>query len=262
VQRRTLVAFEDTYAPYGLRPSALNPVYGMAEATLIVSGPDTTARWRSVSVDRDHLGDGQAVRLVADDDPQARPVVSCGSASPGISLRVADSAGVARPAGAVGEVQLTGPAVTRGYLGVPAAEQPFTPDGWLRTGDLGFLLDGELHLVGRLKDIITVRGQNYYAEDIEEIVRGLPAAGRRRIVAIPWDEDGAERMVVLWETPLAPEEAAATAAGLREDVVRRLGLDAVEVLPVPPKTIPTTTSGKVQRHATVRLHREQRRGVR
>jgi acyl-CoA synthetase (AMP-forming)/AMP-acid ligase II len=258
VQRRTLEAFEKTFGRYGLRDETLDPVYGMAEATLMISGRGTRARWSSVLVDRDRLGVGQQVRLLSGDAPAAtgRAVVCCGSAVPGLGLRIAGPQTQVLPAGVVGEVQITGPAVTRGYLHPPAQGQPFTADGWLRTGDLGFLIDDELYLIGRLKDMIIVRGQNYYAEDVEEIVRAVPGAASRRSAAVPWAKNGTERMAVIVETSLDPDEAAAVAVAARERIRSHLGLDAVDVIPVPPATIPFTTSGKVKRGATLDLVRD------
>ncbi len=260
MQRRTLEAFEETFGRYGLREGTLDPVYGMAEATLMVSGPDTRARWSSVLVDRDRLGVGQRVRVLDGDAPAAagRAVVCCGSAVPGLGLRIAGVDAGVLPEGVVGEVQLTGPAVTHGYLHAPAQGQPFTADGWLRTGDLGFMLDAELYLVGRLKDMIIVRGQNYYAEDVEEIIRAVPGAGGRRSAAVAWIKDGTERMAVLVETALDPDEAGAVAVAARDRIRSHLGLDAVDVIPVPPATIPFTTSGKVKRGATLALVRDGR----
>ena len=259
VQRRTLVAFEEVFGPYGLRDTVLNPVYGMAEATLIVTGPDPASRWRSVYVDRDHLAPGERIAVVADDAPEARALVACGGPAPGIRLRIADEA-IPLDDGVVGEVQITGPSVTAGYLDLPAEAQPYTSDGWLRTGDLGFRHDGQLHIVGRRKDMVTVRGQNYYAEDVEEVVRSAAGADGRRVVAIPWtdsektgaDDLAGEWMVVLWETSAPQENAVATAEVLRQAVVRTLGLDAVRVVPVRPSTIPHTSSGKVRRSAARR----------
>lgn len=258
VQRRTLEAFEDMFGRYGLREGTLDPVYGMAEATLIVSGPDTRARWSSVLVDRDRLGVGQRVRVLDGDAPATagRAVVSCGAPVPGLGLRIADADARVLPEGVVGEVQLTGPAVTHGYLHPPAQGQPFTADGWLRTGDLAFLLDAEVYLVGRLKDMIIVRGQNYYAEDVEEIVRAVPGAGGRHNAAVPWAKNGTERMAVLVETALDPDEAAGVAAAARDRLRSHLGLDAVDVISVPAGTIPFTTSGKVKRGATMALVRD------
>jgi acyl-CoA synthetase (AMP-forming)/AMP-acid ligase II len=263
VQRRTLEAFQETFAPYGLRPSTMNAVYGMAEATLVVTASDTAGHWRSLSVDRDELRAGSAIRPLSEQDERSRAVVCCGPAAPGIRLRVAAGDNGAADEGVVGEVQITGPAVTAGYLGLPAAEQPFTADGWLRTGDLGFLRDEELYIVGRIKDMITVRGQNFYAEDVEEIVRATaelarPGAEKPRSAAIPWTEGETERMVVLWETALDPAEADRLARTACERVRQQLGLDEVDVVPVPPTTIPHTTSGKVQRRAALGLYRAKK----
>jgi fatty-acyl-CoA synthase len=164
-------------------------------------------------------------------------------------------------------VQLSGPAVTGGYLNLPADQQPFTADGWLRTGDLGFLHDDELYLVGRVKDMITVRGQNFYAEDVEEIVRTTlaaeqPGGGALRSAAIPWTaeavgDDGGdvEQMIVLWETALAPEESGRLARFAADQVRHQLGLQEVSVIPVPTAAIPHTTSGKVQRRGALGLYR-------
>ena len=276
VQRRTVEAFQEAFAPYGFRAATMEPVYGMAEATLIVSASDLSAPWRALSVDRDRLQIGDAVLMLPDDAAGARPVVSCGKAAPGLRLRIsaADGSvvdgsvvdGSARTVtDQVGEVQLSGPAVTGGYLNLPAEQQPFTADGWLRTGDLGFLHDGELYLVGRVKDMITVRGQNFYAEDVEEIVRTTlaaeqPGAGVLRSAAIPWTLDAAaggevERMVVLWETALAGPESERLARLAADQVRHQLGLDEVSVVPVPTAAIPHTTSGKVQRHGALGLYR-------
>ena len=268
VQRRTLEAFQETFGPYGLRASTMEPVYGMAEATLVVTASDPAGVWHSLTVDRDRLQAGDAVRPLGDEahtpgeaDEHSRAVVSCGRAAPGIRLRVAGCFGAgAAQEGVVGEVQITGPAVTSGYLGLPAAEQPFTADGWLRTGDLGFLRNEELYIVGRIKDMITVRGQNFYAEDVEEIVRGTaglerPGAEKPRSAAIPWTEGETERMVVLWETALDPAEARDLARTAGDRVRQQLGLDEVDVIPVAPATIPHTTSGKVQRRAALGLYR-------
>lgn len=272
VQRRTVEAFQEAFAPYGFRATTMEPVYGMAEATLIVSASDLSKPWRSLSVHRDRLQTGDEVRPLPDGADNARPVVSCGKPAPGLSLRIstADGDGTApgsghASAGRVGEVQLSGPAVTGGYLNLPADQQPFTADGWLRTGDLGFVHDGELYLVGRVKDMITVRGQNFYAEDVEEIVRTVlaaeqPGSGAPRSAAIPWTAEGTdggevERMVVLWETALDRQEAARLARVAGDQVKHQLGLDEVSVVPVPTAAIPHTTSGKVQRHGALGLYR-------
>ncbi len=258
VQRRSLEAFGEVFGRYGLAGTTLAPVYGMAEATLVVTAPAPGSAWRSMAVGRDSLHLGDRIEPGEDDAPGTRSVVSCGRPAPAMDLRVARPDGANCPDGVVGEVQITGPAVMSGYLGVPDDEQPFTPDGWLRTGDLAFLRDGELHIAGLLKDMITVRGQNYYAEDVEEIVRTAPGVDRSRNAAITWSDGTQERMVVLLETAREGAAAAEVAAAARDRVRKLLGLDAIDVIPVPPATIPHTSSGKVRRQAARQLAIDQR----
>lgn len=262
VQLRTVRAFNRTFSPYGLRPNLIQPAYGLAEATLMVTLPELSRPVRHVLVERGRLGAGDQVRIIENpgqhraDGPSVRTVVSCGSAVPGIGLRVADSSGAACPDGTVGEIQISGPSVTRGYLNVPASAQPVTPDRFLRTGDLAFMLGGEVYVVGRLKDVIIIRGQNYYPEDVEEIVRTTPGIDRRTCVAFAWQDDDMERVVVLWETRLDPESAAALTAQMHRRIRDQLGIGAVDIVPVAPSIIPHTTSGKVRRTAAARLCRE------
>jgi fatty-acyl-CoA synthase len=255
VQGRTLAEFAATFAPYGFRARALTPLYGMAEATLIVTGSaEETRRARLLYADRDQLSAGQAVRQAVAGDAGAREVVSCGPPVANLELRIADEWGTPYPDRVVGEIQLRGPAVTRGYLGVAEPDQPFTADGWLRTGDLAFLDEGEVFVVGRSKDVIIVRGTNFYAEDVEEIVRTTPGLDRRNCAAFSWaTEAGEERIAVLWETGHEAHTAHELALTIRARAIEHLGLDLVEVVPVAPSAIPFTTSGKVKRHEARKL---------
>ncbi|MFE4974519.1 AMP-binding protein [Kitasatospora sp. NPDC056651] len=255
VQLRSLLAFQRTFAGTGLPERTVQPQYGLAEATLMVTGGRPGAPYRSVEVDRLRLGPGEAVVPLPAGVPRAKTVIGCGAPVAGVAVRICS---VERPAealaaGTVGEVQISGAPVTRGYLGLAPERQPFGPDGWLRTGDLGFLLDGDLYLVGRIKAMAVVHGQNYYAEDVEDIVRTTPGVDRRHCAAFVRDDDGDERMVVLWETKLDAGEAADVSVRIRTALADRLGLGAVEVHPVPANSIPFTSSGKVKRSAAAEL---------
>ncbi|MEU1280038.1 AMP-binding protein [Streptomyces sp. NPDC005805] len=247
VQHRTMTGFLRTFGPHGLRPSALRPSYGMAEATLLVSTPQPSGPWRTVGVDRDGLAVGEPVVLRT--DGTGRQVVGCGQAARSMGVRIVSPRGEVCPELVLGEVEISGPPVTGGYLDTPADQQPFRPDGWLRTGDLGFLHDGELFVTGRLKGVVTVRGRNFHAEDVEEIVRGTAGADRRRAAALAWDSGDREEMVVLLESSLPPLAAEELARAARNRVTTHLGLHAVRVVPVPQSTIPHTSSGKVRRLA-------------
>jgi fatty-acyl-CoA synthase len=263
VQRRTIERFTETFGPYGFRPEAMLPCYGLAESVLGVAFHPVGVLPRALDVDRFSLGPGDRVRVVDAGADEARPVVSVGRAVPGIEIRVAAEDGGRLLPGVVGEVQVRGPSVMRGYLGRPAREQPFTADSWLKTADLAFDWDGDLFIVGRTKNMIVVRGQNYYAEDVEEVVRGTPGVQRRHCAAVGLELDGREQLLVLVETSLvgeAADEAAALADRVEQQIVRQLGLDAVRVHPVAPRTIPFTSSGKAQRHAVRALYERRELG--
>lgn len=249
IHRYTVEAFAETFGPYGFAPEAMQPVYGLAEATLAVSFPEPSELPRIELIERGTLVQGQEVRRADVDGPEVRSVVSVGRPVEGIELRIGDADESVLGEGNVGEIQIRGPAVMGGYLGVPAASQPFTADGWLQTGDLGFQLDGELFIVGRVKDMMILHGQNYYPEDVEEIVRQVPNVTRRHCVAMGVEMDGRETMAVLFETKLEGEEAEAAADQIKQAIAAQLGLSSVEVMPVRPRTIPHTPSGKVQRRA-------------
>ncbi|MCT2589309.1 AMP-binding protein [Streptomyces sp. N2-109] len=257
VRRSSLEEFQRTFEPYGLRPRVVQPNYGLAEATLIVSSGVPLTGYRSLTLDRASLSVGDKVKEAAGDGLTSRSVVSCGPPVAGLKVRIGDAEGAPYDAGTVGEVQIGGDPVTSGYLGIPEAEQPFTPDGLLRTGDIGFLHDDELYVVGRLKAMAVVRGQNYYAEDVEEIVKDTPGVDRRHCAAFAWDDDGEERMVVLWETKLDPDTATAVGEAIRRRLSEHLGLGAVETVSVSPQTLPFTSSGKVKRSGALDLYRRQ-----
>ncbi|MFF3405296.1 AMP-binding protein [Streptomyces sp. NPDC002742] len=254
VRRSSLQAFQRTFEPYGLRPQVVQPNYGLAEATLIVSTGIPQSAYRSLLVERAGLSVGDPVRKAPEGLP-ARRLVSCGPPVAGLDVRIGDAEGRPFDQDTVGEVQIGGAPVTSGYLGLPAEQQPFTPDGMLRTGDIGFLHDGELYVMGRLKAMAIVRGQNYYAEDVEEIVKSTPGVDRRHCAAFAWDADGDERMVVIWETKLDADAAAALGQAIRTRLAEQLGLGAVETVAVSPQTLPFTSSGKVKRSGAADLYR-------
>lgn len=255
-----LEAFLEHFAPAGFAPEAMLPVYGMAEATLAVTFPPLgrvpTALW----VDRDRLAtDGRAV-FVAPDDQRARGLPALGGPVRGVRVRVVDTHGRPVPDREIGEVEIAGEPITAGYLtapGAPAAPAP-DADGWLGTGDLGFRHAGELYVTGRRKEMIIVRGVNFYPEDAESVIRDAPGLHRRRCVAFAdTAADGAERITVVGESALAdPADRARLAADLRAAVSGALGLPDVSVHLVAPDDLPRTSSGKFQRLAARELTRE------
>lgn len=250
ISRETVLAFAEHLAPAGFRPSALFGVYGMAEATLAVTFPplgrDPLFDW----VDRDTLAEqGRAVPAEAA-GPGARAVAGVGRPVPGMRLRIADpGTGRDLPDNVVGEILIQGPSVTTGYLTAdPAQAAGLFAGEWLRTGDLGYLRGGELFVTGRRKEMITVRGANFYPQDVEAAARRAAGVYKGRCAAVS-APGGEEAMLLIAETALTGAEAEALAADLTARVTAELGLAEVAVHLVAPRAIPRTSSGKLQRLA-------------
>ncbi|GLZ36523.1 AMP-binding protein [Actinokineospora sp. NBRC 105648] len=241
-------AFQERFADGGFRPETMFGVYGMAEATLAVCFPPLGRAPVFEHVDRDKLADGG--RAVQVDGPGARAVAGVGHPVKGLRLRVVEvESGVEVPEGRVGEIQIQGDPVTAGYLAADAerAGESFV-DGWLRTGDLGYRRGEEVFVTGRHKEMITVRGANYYPQDVEAITRTTPGVYKGRCVAVA-APGGAEAVWVIAESGLRGAAAEALTADLRKAVSTELGLTAVTVRLVSPRSLPRTSSGKFQRLA-------------
>ena len=246
VDAQTVERFATTLAPCGLRDSVMFPVYGMAEATLAISFPKPGTVPRVVTIDRDELAATRRARAVSGESGTGKRVVSVGRAVHGIELRIVGPDGaVVEPSG-LGEIQIRGDAVTTGYLGDRDATERLFDGPWLRTGDLGFELDGDLFVAGRLKEMVIVRGQNFFPDDVEAIAREVPGVYRRRCVAFTdTDADGAEHIGVIVEARTADGEQVSTEVARR--VSAELDLAQVRVHIVQPRWLTRTTSGKWQR---------------
>ncbi|PPK64917.1 AMP-binding protein [Actinokineospora auranticolor] len=245
ISEATVRAFVERFAPAGFRPSTMFGVYGMAEATLAVTFPPLGRAPLFEHVDRDKLADGGRAVQVEHDAPGARAVAGVGEPVRGVRLRIVDpEAGAELPEGQVGEILIQGDPVTPGYLGL---EQSLV-DGWLPTGDLGYRRGAEVFVTGRRKEMITVRGANFYPQDVEAVARAVPGIFKGRCVAVA-APGGAEVMWLIAECGRKGDEAAAVATALRTAVSTELGLAAVEVHLVAPRALPRTSSGKFQRLA-------------
>ncbi|MET9487355.1 fatty acyl-AMP ligase [Nocardia sp. NPDC006630] len=259
ISHDVVTRFCERFEPAGFQPSTMFGVYGMAEATLAVAFPplgrETVFEW----VDRATLADDSLAQPVSATRPGARAVAGVGSAVDGLSLRIVDPETDAElPDRHVGEILIQGASVTDGYLAVdPAAVADRFIDGWLRTGDLGYLCEGELFVTGRCKDMITVRGVNHYAQDVEAVVCDLDGIYKGRCTAAI-DPDGADVIALIAESELTGPEAEALDRAIRDRVAAELGLAAVAVYLVPPRSIPRTSSGKLQRLAARELIAQQR----
>jgi acyl-CoA synthetase (AMP-forming)/AMP-acid ligase II len=243
-------SFLERFAPAGFRPETMFCIYGMAEATLAVTFPPLGRPPLFDAVDRKALLDGAVVACDRESD-HARLVANLGAPVRGMELRLADADGRVLDAPAqIGEIQLRGSAVMSGYLD---AQMPaFTPDGWLPTGDLGYLRGDDLHITGRVKEMITVRGVNFYPDDVESLVRTVPGVYKRRCVAFADTEH--EKITLVAETALSDGADRSRLLGdLRGRIQESLGFADVDIRLFEPTAIPRTTSGKLQRLATREL---------
>jgi 1-acyl-sn-glycerol-3-phosphate acyltransferase len=247
----TLARFAAAFRPYGFRGEALAPVYGLAECSvgLAVSPP---GRGPLIDrVQREAMGTGEA-RPAANDD-EALQMVACGRPLPRHQVRIVDAQGGELPPRHVGRLEFRGPSATRGYYRNAEATALLMHDGWLDSGDLAYLADGDIYIAGRLKDMIIRGGRNLYPYELEEAVGGLPGV-RRGCVAVfgaTVPGLGTEKLVVVAESREADAEA-------RRELVRRIDALAVELLGAPPddvvlaapNSVLKTSSGKIRRAAT------------
>jgi acyl-CoA synthetase (AMP-forming)/AMP-acid ligase II len=256
VRAETLEAFAEAFAPCGFRREAFLPCYGLAEATLFVAGAAPHSGASSLRLDAAALEAGQA--LLARGPAPARTVVSCGRPPSGVSLRIVHPESAAPlPDGQVGEIWVRSPAVASGYWGDEAASRQVFGAGvasegdgdHLRSGDLGFVLDGELYVTGRIKDLIVVRGRNLYPADLEHTLeRAHPSVRRGRTVAFSVPVFDEERLVVAFEVrPTSKQDASHIAETLRRHVSAVHGVLPHAVVMVEPDALPRTSSGKPQR---------------
>jgi acyl-CoA synthetase (AMP-forming)/AMP-acid ligase II len=244
----TQARFLRTAAQFGFDPKALIPCYGMAEATLFISGKRSDFRYRTAR-EPERSGNG-------------RVVVSCGQVDSEHTVRVVDPATCTRLGeGVVGEIWVSGRSVAAGYYNRPdltrevfGARLPGDTREYLRTGDLGFIQSGELFVTGRIKDLIIVDGRNIYPQDVEAaVVRTDPAF--RKAVAFSIDGDSTERLCVVVEAghpDVTPQLYSTMLDTIRRGVTSEFGVRP-HVHICPKGTIPITTSGKVRRQEARRM---------
>jgi acyl-CoA synthetase (AMP-forming)/AMP-acid ligase II/aryl carrier-like protein len=233
----------------GLKHEAMYPVYGLAEASLAVTFPEPGSDYRWVRANRRKLGVGAHIELNPADARDALELMCVGRPVPNTEVRIADDARGALSADQVGHILIRGASVTRGYFGDPEATAlAVGADGWVDTGDLGFMHEGSLYIAGRSKEIIFVNGQNYYPYDLENIAQRAPGLDLNKLVAAGVASPGSqgEQLVVFVLHRGGMQEFLPTAAAVSRLINEHTGLEVAQVIPT--KRIPKTTSGKVQRH--------------
>ena len=242
------------FEPYGLNPKSFFSAYGLAEYTLAVSNYGRTI----AGFDRAALGRRQVQAANGNAAADTTMLVSCGKPLGTTEVRIVDVTGAPREAGAgkVGEIWIRGRSKCLGYWHRPElssaqfeAHLPGDPDDsptWLRSGDLGFVLDGELYICGRLKDMLIVRGHNYYPQDIEALVEEDPNVRKGCVAAFGYDAENRESLVVVAE--LKNPRSLPDAGALNRRLLQELGVAAASFVFIEARTIPKTSSGKIVRH--------------
>ncbi len=254
---RTIRRFEERFARWGLRKDAMMPVYGLSEATLAVTFTRPGTGWKSLRLDSRMLGRGIAEPISGDDsgvpdEPAsgASEWVSCGAPLPGFAIEIRGDGGDVLGERRVGRIHVRGPSVMKGYFG--RSDAPISA-GWLDTGDLGFLDDGELYVTGRAKDLLVLRGQNHAPQDLERAVDAVPGVRTGCAAAVADLHADGETLVLFVE---AREPREDLEAGCREAVLAACGVAPDEVVVLAPGTLPRTSSGKIRRSETLRLWKE------
>jgi fatty-acyl-CoA synthase len=240
-------AFVAEAAKHGMDPGAMFPAFGMAEVMIGGSFQRPGQGLRTDCVDRRVLESERYAAPVDAGVDGARRLAILGRPLQGLEFRICDpDTGEVRGEREVGELQIRGTSVTPGYYQRPAATAEMFVDGWLRTGDLAYLLDGELVVCGRIKDVIIVGGRNVFPEDVERAVAGIEGVRAGNVIAFGVEgRRGKEGLIVVAESKATDVEA--TRRVVAEKVREAVGLPAKEVVLVAPGTLPKTSSGKLQR---------------
>jgi long chain fatty acid CoA FadD26 len=269
VHAATIARFYERFARFNLRETAIRPSYGLAEATLYVVSPTAGHPPATIRFDYEKLSAGYAKRCGTESGSE---LVSHGAPRRSTVRIVDPDMRIENAAGKVGEIWVHGDNVAMGYWRNPQQTErtfgaklgnpsPGTPEGpWLRTGDLGVMFEGELFIIGRIKDLLIVDGRNHYPDDIESTIQEITGG---QVVAISVPDDHTEQLVVIVELNKrggSDEEKLHRLRTVRREVTSAIkkshGLRVADLVLVPPGSIPITTSGKVRRSACVERYRQ------
>ncbi len=254
IQAKTLREFAAKLAPAKFDPKSFLPSYGMAEATLAITFVPADSGLRSDTIDKSGLEKGEARAASGEGSAE---LVNCGKPFAEHELVIVNAEGNVLADRQVGQILTRGPSVSEGYFQEPElTKEAFRagPHGhtWLYTGDLGYTVDGDVFICGRLKDMIIIRGKNFYPNDLEWVVGELPGVRRGNVVAFSVDVGGDEQIVIAAEGFAA--EAKTLQSAVASALLESFSLNVHEVAILPQGTLPRTSSGKPQRRKTKELY--------
>jgi fatty-acyl-CoA synthase len=268
VRAGSMDEFYRAFAPIGLKRESLQSSYAMAENVFAVTQSDIHRPPTRVWADGQRFRAEHCIADVAEETPGALSFVSSGRLLPNNEVRIISDSGMVLPQGRVGEILVKSDCMFEGYYNRPDLTSKAIVDGWYYSGDLGFYLDGELYVVGRKKDLLIIRGENIYPQDIEEVVCSHPAVHDGRAIAMGmYNPDlGTEDIIMVAEVEREEHlnDAASIEREIRSQVVAASGVAVRTIFLKPPKWIVKSTAGKAARSATreklLREHPELNRG--
>jgi acyl-CoA synthetase (AMP-forming)/AMP-acid ligase II len=256
---KVLNDFNHALKPFGFREEAMMPVYGMAEATLAISftplmKPSVVTAFESAEMDKNQ----KAIRVKTNIlGKHGRIIASVGIALMNIEIRITNENDELLPDGNVGHVQIKGGSITKGYYNNPKATQDLFVGEWLRTGDMGFVFEGNLYISGRYKDIIFVNGKNYFANDLEVLACSLDEFNFGKIIigGITDYKTGKEKVLV-FAAAIPEAKAQEVLEKLRALMRKDLGIPIDELVVIKSNEIPKTSSGKIQRYKVIQQYQQ------
>lgn len=257
VYPRTLEQFCEKFARYGFKREALMPVYGLAESTVGLAIPPLDRGFRIDKVDRKAFEEDR--RAAPSTDKQALEFAACGLPIEGHAIRIVNDQGEVLPERSVGNVQFKGPSNMKGYYNNPKATAAVYHEGWIDAGDLGYMVDGEIYITGRRKDLIIKAGRNLYPAEIEELVAHVPGIRQGCVAAFGHTDPvrGTEQLIVVAETREKNRAAReAMLSKITEVIATTLDITPDDVVLASPRSVPKTSSGKLQRAACKTMYLE------
>ena len=262
IHPESLERFAELLAPAGFKGTAFLPCYGMAECSLAVSFAPLERGASSDWIDIDTLSrEGVAHPVASREGAKAKAFINCGVALPGYEVEIRDEAGQALPERHCGRIFLRGPSLMSGYFAnEEASREVLSADGWLDTGDLGYAVDGALHLTGRAKDLMIIKGRNIWPQDLEHLAEQQPEVRPTDSSAFSiTDADDEEMAVLVVQTRETDATRLALLADrLQEKIHAEFGIQCLIELVVP-HTLPRTSSGKLSRSSARKEFVERRR---
>jgi fatty-acyl-CoA synthase len=233
--------FSERFEPWGFDASSLTPCYGMAEASLAVAFKPAGTMFKTLAVENDTLASRGVV------EPGSKELVSVGVPLAGVEVEILDDQAQPVPPDRTGRIFVRSPSVMAGYFGRKDLTDEALHDGWLDTGDLGFVHDGELFVCGRHKDTVIIRGANHAPQDFEAALEGLPGVRTGCAVAVGFVPEGEEEEALAMLVETTPDASPALASDVSSRVLERTSILPAHVELLAPGTLPRTSSGKMRR---------------